>query len=225
MATVSKKKSNKKLYWILGGTMAVLLLVAALKGRSKPKGEKIYAEKAQKRTIVQLVSASGRIFPEKEIKISSDVSGQLVELTVKEGDSVKAGQLLARVNPETYQNQIERGEASVNASRAQQANANAQIENIRARQSTTQAQREQIEAQLVNTRNAFKRNEKLHKEGVVSDADFEQTQSQLRQQEANLKQIDATLTASLSEIKSSQGHKSTFYLKPFSSLSKRLLNL
>ena len=113
-------------------------------------------------------------------------------MTVKEGDSVKAGQLLARVNPETYQNQIERGEASVNASRAQQATAQAQIENIKARLGTTQAQREQIEAQLVNTQNAFKRNEKLHKEGVVSDADFEQTQSQLRQQEANLKQIDAT---------------------------------
>jgi HlyD family secretion protein len=204
MATVSKKKSNKKLYWILGGTIAVLLTIAAIKGRGEKKGEKIYAEKAQKRTIVQLVSASGRIFPEKEIKISSDVSGQLVELTVKEGDSVKAGQLLARVNPETYQNQIERGEASVNASRAQQANAQAQIENIKARLGTTQAQREQIEAQLVNTRNAFKRNEKLHHEGVVSDADFEQTQSQLRQQEANLKQIDATLSASISEIKSSE---------------------
>jgi HlyD family secretion protein len=203
MAQPQKKKSNR-LIWILGGIAALLVVVAVVTSKGKKKGEKVYAEKVQKRTLEETVSASGRIFPEKEVKISSDVSGEVIELYVKEGDSVRAGQLLVRVNAEIYKDQVTRGEASVNASQAQYSNALSNIESVRARQLQMIAQKEQVQAQLAATEQSFKRNDQLHRDGVISDADFETTQSQLRQQEANLKSVDAQIKASLSDITSSQ---------------------
>ena len=203
MAQPNKKKSNK-LIWILGGAVILLITAAVWKSRNKKVGEKVYAEKVQKRTIEETVSASGRIFPEKEVKISSDVSGEVVELYIKEGDSVRAGQLLARVNAEIYKDQVTRGEAGVSASRAQYSNALSNIESVRGRQLQLIAQKEQVQAQLASTQQAFKRNEQLHRDGVVSDADFETTQSQLRQQEANAKVVEAQIQGSLSDITSSQ---------------------
>ena len=203
MAQPNKKKSNK-LIWILGGAVVVLIGIALVSSKNKKVGEKVYVEKVQKRTIEETVSASGRIFPEKEVKISSDVSGEVVELYIKEGDSVRAGQLLARVNAEIYKDQVTRGEAGVSASRAQYSNALSNIESVRGRQLQLIAQKEQVQAQLASTQQAFKRNEQLHRDGVVSDADFETTQSQLRQQEANTKVVEAQIQGSLSDITSSQ---------------------
>ena len=201
---VQNKKKNNKLIWILVGVVAVLLVAAVWINKGKKEGEKVYAEKVGKRTIQETVSASGRIFPEKEIKVSSDVSGEIVDLMVKEGDSVHAGQLLCRVDARIYRDQVTRGQASVSASRAQYANALSNIESVRARQLQIIAQKEQLQAQLVQTQQSFKRNDQLHRDGVISDSDFETTQSQLRQQEANIKAADAQIQASLNDIASSQ---------------------
>jgi HlyD family secretion protein len=203
MATVVKKRSNR-LIWILLGVVAVLLASAVFFNSNKKTGEKIYAEKVAKRTIIETVSASGRIFPEKEIKVSSDVSGEIVELMVKEGDSVRAGQLLCRVNAEIYRDQVTRGEAGVNVSKAQYANALSNIESVRARQLQVLAQKEQTQAQLKQTQQAYKRNEQLHRDGVISDADFETTQAQLRQQEANIKALDAQIQSALNDISATE---------------------
>jgi HlyD family secretion protein len=203
MAQVNKKKSNK-LLWILGGVALLLVVAAYFMNKDKKVGEKVYAEKAQKRTILETVSASGRIFPEKEVKISSDVSGEIIDLYVKEGDSVRSGQLLARVNAEIYKSQVTRGEAGVNSSKAQYSNALSNIESVRARQLQLIAQKEQIGAQLVQTQQTYKRNDQLHRDGVMSDADFENSQAQLRQQEANIKAMEAQIQASLSDISSSE---------------------
>ena len=128
------RTSSKKWLWILGGIIALLIGVAVWKGGDKKKGDEVVAEKITKRKIEETVSASGRIFPEKEVKISSDVSGEVVEMFIKEGDSVRAGQLLCRVNAEIYRDQVTRGEAGVNASKAQYANALSNIESVRAQQ-------------------------------------------------------------------------------------------
>lgn len=197
-------KSKKWLWWGLGGVIVILLIIASATNKGKNRGEKVYVEKAEKRTIIEKVSASGRIFPEKEIKISSDVSGQIVEMLVREGDSVKAGQLLCRVNPELYQDQVKRGEASLNASRAQYAQSQAQIEATRSRQGQLQAQREQNQAQLENLKNAFNRNEQLKKEGLLAESEYENSQAQLRQQEAGLKQIDANLATAIADLQTSE---------------------
>jgi HlyD family secretion protein len=146
-------------------------------------------EEAQMRTIEERVSASGRIFPIVEVKISSDVSGEVVELYVQEGDSVVQGQVLAKINPDAYVSQVERGVAFVNSSKAQAANSRSQIENIK-------AQKEQIIAQLDNAREIHKRNEKLFKDGVISNADFQASQSNLKSLEANLRASDAGIRSS-----------------------------
>jgi HlyD family secretion protein len=203
MAQVNKKKSNK-LIWILAGVALLLIVAAWWFNKDKKTGEKVYAEKVQKRNILETVSASGRIFPEKEVKISSDVSGEIIDLYVKEGDSVRAGQLLCRVNAEIYKSQVTRGEAGVNSSKAQYSNALSNIESVRARQLQLIAQKEQVGAQLVQTQQTYKRNEQLRRDGVMSDADFESSQALLRQQEANIRAMDAQIQASLSDISSSE---------------------
>ena len=192
-----KQKSNKK--WIYGLIALVVLLIfaAVVKSKNKPKGEKVFTEKVARRDILEAVSASGKIFPVTEVKISSDVSGEVVDLFVEEGDSVVAGQLLARIDPDAYQSQVERGHAAVNAAKAQLANARAQVDNLK-------AQKEQIMAQLINARDIHKRNEQLYKDGVISQAEFESSQSNLKALEANLRSAEASIRSAGESAKAAQ---------------------
>ena len=183
-----RKKSNNLLIIILGVLLVGLVGVAVWKAKNKPKGEKVYIEKVEKRTIKEEVAASGKVFPQTEVKISSDVSGEIVELLVEEGDSVKLGQLLAKIDPDAYQSQVERGVAGVNSSKAQLANTRSQIENFK-------AQKESTEAQLINSREIHKRNEALRKDGVISEADFESSLANVRALEANLRSAEANIKA------------------------------
>lgn len=188
MADKKKKRKN----WVIWGLLGVLLLMivgAYFKGKSRPKGKEVEMGVAEERTINETVSASGRIFPEIEVKISSDVSGEIVELYVEEGDSVVMGQLLAKIDPEAYVSAVERGRASVNSAKSQSATSKAQIENSR-------AQVEQIKAQLINAKSIHKRNTKLKADGVISAVEFEQSESNLRALEANLRASEAGLNAS-----------------------------
>ena len=183
---MAKKKNRLWLTLALIGLIAVLIAAAIFKNKSKPKGTEVKIEKASKRTIKETVSASGRIFPEKEVKISSDVSGEIVELYVEEGDSVKTGQLLAKIDPEAYFSAVERGEAGLNAAKASLANSQSNIE-------SSKAQKEQIIAQLENARTIHQRNEELFKEGVISQAEYDQSLTNVRQLEANLRSAEASI--------------------------------
>jgi HlyD family secretion protein len=142
-------------------------------------------------------SSSGKIFPQTEVKISSDVSGEIVELYVEEGDSVEVGQVLARIDPEAIESQVERGRASVNGAKAQLANSKANVENLK-------AQKQQIIAQLENAKDIFKRNKGLYEEGAISQADFETAQANLRALEANLKASDASIRSAEENVRASQ---------------------
>jgi HlyD family secretion protein len=93
----------------------------------KDEGVKVTAEKAIKRTIVETVNASGKIYPEIEVKMSPDISGEIVELNVEEGDSVKKGQVLARIYGDIYATQRDQAAAIVSQQQAQAANASASI--------------------------------------------------------------------------------------------------
>ncbi len=175
---MAKRKGRNTFIYILAGVIVVLIALVAVQQRMKPVGEKVFVEKAERRVIKEIVAASGKVFPQTEVKISSDVSGEVVELYVEEGDSVVNGQLLAKIDPDAYESQVERGLAGVNSSKAQLANAYSQIESAK-------AQKEQIDAQLINAKEIHKRNEKLKKEGVISDADFDASLATVRQLEAN----------------------------------------
>ncbi|MGH1433875.1 MAG: HlyD family secretion protein [Lewinella sp.] len=182
------KKNRRWLY--IGLLVAAIIAVSALTfANREPEGTKVFTEEATTRTIQETVSASGKIFPQTEVKISSDVSGEIVELLVEEGDSVTAGQLLAKIDPDTYQSQVQRGVATVNSAKASQANSRSQIE-------ASKAQVAQIEAQLQNAREIHTRNDGLYKEGVVSEADFQASLSNLRSLEANLASAKANQRSS-----------------------------
>lgn len=179
---------NNKLIYIGVAVLILLLAFAAWKNSQEPKGKKVIIEKVEKRTIQEIVAASGKIYPQKEVKISSDVSGEIVELYIAEGDSVVAGQLLAKIDPDAYQSQVERGTANVNSAKAQLSNARAGIE-------TFKAQKEQIVSQLDNARVIHKRNEQLKKEGIISQADFDLSQSSVRSLEANLRAAGSNINS------------------------------
>ncbi|MCB9264573.1 MAG: efflux RND transporter periplasmic adaptor subunit [Lewinellaceae bacterium] len=185
---MAKLNRNNTLIIVLIVVIVALVGFLIWRNKNKPKGEKVAVEQVEKRTITEKVAASGKVFPQTEVKISSDVSGEIVELLVEEGDSVVSGQLLARIDPDAYQSQVERGVAGVNSAKAQQANARSQIEQFK-------AQKQQIEAQLINAREIHERNVKLNKEGVISEADFQQSLSNLRALEANLAAAEANIKA------------------------------
>ncbi len=183
---MAKRKSKIWLYVLLGIVFLGLLAAAIYKNKQAPKGIAIQSTTVKKRTIIEKVGASGRIFPETEVKISSDVSGEVVQLYVAEGDSVKAGQLLAKVDPDIYISALERGKAGLNNAKSQAARARALIESNR-------AQLEQIKVQLNNAQTIYQRNKKLLDDGVISQAEFETAESGFRQLQANLRSAQAQL--------------------------------
>src|SRR5450631_2644027 len=126
------KKSTK---WILIslGIVVVLLVVLSKMGAFGDSGEtKVTAEKVQRRTITELVNASGKIYPEVEVKVSPDISGEITELTVQEGDSVKKGQILARIYADIYTIQRDQAASGVEQSQAQVANSQAALDALNA---------------------------------------------------------------------------------------------
>ena len=184
----SKKKKNW-LIWVLLAAIVLLVIAVYFKNKNEPKGLEVEVEKVSTRDLIEKVGASGKVFPEAEVKISSDVSGEIVELYVEEGDSVTVGQLLAKVDPDAYQSAVERTRASVNNSKAQLARSKAATE-------SSIANVEQIESQLNNAMQIHKRNQQLLKEGILSDADYESSLSNVQSLEANLKAAKANLRSS-----------------------------
>lgn len=159
---------NRTVKWILivlGIVIVILLVLSQMKG-SDGTGMKVTAEEVQKRSIVETVTASGKIYPEVEVKISSDISGEITELNVQEGDSVKRGQVLARIYADVYSSQRDEAQSRLVQSQATVAN--------------SQAALDALKAQLDQAQAAFNRNKELFDQKVISKAEFEQFQTQLR---------------------------------------------
>lgn len=188
-----KPKRRKWLPFVIIGAFIALIAFAFSKIKGRSKGEEVTVEAVQRRTIHEQVSASGKIFPETEVKISSDVSGEVIEMYVKEGDSVTVGQVLAKIKPDEYQSAVEQGQASVSTARAQRQISASSINSAAAQIEQQKAERARAAAQLEAARNAFNRSEKLHKEGVISTADFETAQNNYRAAEASLAAMDAAI--------------------------------
>jgi HlyD family secretion protein len=159
---------NKSLKWILivVGVLAVLFVGAKMLGGKSSSGTKVTAEKAQKRTIIETVNASGKVYPEVEVKISPDISGEIVELNVQEGDSVRKGQVLARIYADIYSSQRDEAAARVTQSQATVANSEASLLSLK--------------AQLDQAKAAYDRNKGLFDEKVISKSEFEQYETQYR---------------------------------------------
>jgi HlyD family secretion protein len=165
---------NKKLLWILISLVVVVLLLVALKkggAFGKDEGIKVSSEKVIKRNITELVTASGKIYPEIEVKISPDVAGEIVELTVIEGDSVKKGQELVKIYADIYKTQHDQASAQLNQSQAVVSNSAAQLPGLKA--ALDQAQK------------TYDREKQLLSDKVVSQSEFDQAESAVRTAQAN----------------------------------------
>src|SRR5215467_4871037 len=164
---------NKTVKWILIvlGVLIVVLIAGKLIAGSGDEGVKVSSEKAVKRTIIETVNASGKVYPEVEVKISPDISGQITDLFVKEGDSVKKGQVLARIYADIYATQRDQAAAAVNQQQAMTANSQSQLDALKA--TMDQAQR------------TYDRQKQLLDDKVISKAEFEQAQSAFLSAKAN----------------------------------------
>jgi len=183
-----------RLYIILAIVLIILVVAAIIKGKSSKKGILVRTGKIELRDIKEVVSGSGKIYPETEVKISSDVSGEVVKLNVKEGDSVKMNQVLAVVNPDTYQSVVQRAEASLNNAKAQLANAKSMIQ-------ANLAQKEQIVSKLEVAKKNYERNKILHDQNVISDVDLENALSTYNELKANLKSAEANISSARESAK------------------------
>jgi len=183
---------NNKLLYILGIITVIAIVVAIIVGKKKKDSaaKEVELQAVSKRDIIQTVTASGKIYPEEEVKISSDVSGEIIELTVKEGDVVKKGQLLARIKPESYQANVEQSEA--------------QLDNTKAQLSTAKSRIAQAEAQYLQAQQAFARSEELYNKKIISKADYETAQTTLKTAKADVEAAKHTADAADFTIKATQ---------------------
>lgn len=157
----------KRWVWILLG-LSALAAAAGIGGKKMGwfgNEDKTEVEIAgvKRADITEKVSASGKVQPEVEVKISADVSGEIIELAVKEGDSVRSGQLLFRIRPDNYQSFLDRARAALNTAKANYAQAKATLA--------------QANARFVRTRLEHERNEKLFNQRVIPESDWENSKA------------------------------------------------
>lgn len=197
--------SKKTIYYLLGGVvvLVVLLVVLSKTGSigNKDEGQEVETAQVKEITLTETVSATGKVQPEIEVKISSEVSGEIIELPVKEGQTVKKGQLLVRVNPDLYQSGVSRSRASL---------------------STTKAGLSQAEAQLKEAKANYDRNRKLFDKGVISKSEWDKIVSayevaQASKQSAyfNVQSANATVTEAQDNL-----NRTTIYAPVDGTISK-----
>lgn len=184
MANGKLKKSKKKLFVFGGlGVLLIVVILLVVLGGNKEDIIVVQTEKAATRTITQVVSATGKINPVFQVKITAEASGEIVSLLVREGDNVKKGQLLLRIKPDIYE--------------AQKVSADARLAQAKANESSTKAQLDQVEAE-------YKRVQGLFKKGLASDSDLETSKSTYLQTLGNYesqRSIVAQTDAALKEAK------------------------
>ncbi len=184
---------NKKLKWIIISLVAIIVILIVLKKAGvlgKDEGIKVTTEKVEKRTIVETVNASGKIYPEVEVKLSPDISGEIVELQVEEGESVKKGQVLARIYGDIYATQRDQAAAIVSQQQAQLANAAASLGALR--------------AQLDQSRKTYDMQKQLFDDKVISINEFNTADAAYKTAQANLNAATQGLKGSEASIQSAK---------------------
>lgn len=161
---------KKTLWWLVAGFVVLLIVLIVIGKKNGDNGTKVAVEKTAKHTITETVTASGKIYPETEVKISPEVSGEITELNVEEGDSVRKGQLLVKINPAVYNSIVNQASASVQQSQASASNSREMMGQARSQFDLAQA--------------TYNRNKKLYDEKVISALEFEQAEAQFKSAKA-----------------------------------------
>ena len=199
-SSVTKKSKTK--YVVMGAILLVSVLgvVGYIKSKKAEVDQVVTVEKATVKTITQLVTATGKIQPETEVKISPEVAGEIIAIPVIEGQTIKKGTLLVRIKPDAYQAQLEQQEASLASAKATAVLG---------------------KAQLVKANQDFAQSEELHKKNLISEADYIATKTLLEVAQANVENYQAQIRrneASLSQSRD-QLNKTTIYAPMDGSIS------
>jgi HlyD family secretion protein len=189
----------------------VLLIIVAVIGKKKgwfgkPESIEVVVEKPLPRTITESISANGKIQPEIEVKISPEVSGEIIELNVKEGDRVTRGQLLCRIKPDTYISIKERTVAAVNSSKARLA----------------QTEASQRQAEL-----AYNRSKQLFEQKAISESDYENAKTSFEVSKADVKAALFNVESAEASLKEANENlnKTTIYAPMSGIISKLSIEL
>ncbi len=180
-------KNKKRVYWI-SGIIILTLIVAASIFKGGKSEELVTTEKIQDKTIVETVTVTGKILPKSEVKISPDVSGEIIDMFVNEGDSVVEGQLLVTINPEIYLTTVNQLRANLN--------------NAKANLSSAEAQELRSKVALDIAEDNFERQKKLHQENITSDLEWENARVQYEQIKTEATVASKNKTAALYNVKS-----------------------
>jgi RND family efflux transporter, MFP subunit len=184
---------NKKLKWIIISLVILIVLLIVLKKTGvlgKEEGTKVTSQKVVRTTIVETVNASGKIYPEVEVKLSPDISGEIVELNVEEGDSVRKGQVLARIYGDIYATQRDQAAAIVNQQQAQVANASASLA--------------ALQAQLDQAKKTYDMQKQLFDEKVISRNEFNTADAAYKTAIANLNAARQGIRGSQASVQSAK---------------------
>ncbi|MFW5805022.1 MAG: efflux RND transporter periplasmic adaptor subunit [Bacteroidales bacterium] len=166
---MKKTQKQKRKTWIriLIGLAVVLIIIAVTGNKAgwfgHKTGHKVACSEVTTRTITETVTANGKVQPETEVKISPDVSGEIIKLDVKEGNKVEKGDFLLKIKPDIYESSLDRAEASLNSAKANLSNSRARLE--------------QTKAQFNQTKLNFQRQKQLYDNGTISESEFENAQA------------------------------------------------
>ena len=189
---------SKSLKWIIGILVVIIVVFVVLKATGaigKDEGTQVTAEKAATRNIIETVNASGKVYPEIEVKVSPDISGQITELNVREGDTVKKGQIVARIYADIYTSQRDQASAQVSQMQAQVGNSQAQLGSLKATVDQTTA--------------AYKRQKQLVDDKVISQAEFETAQQAYLSAQASYNAALNGIKANQAAVQSAQASLTT----------------
>jgi HlyD family secretion protein len=182
------KRSRKKLYLLIGVLVVIAVAVTAVAmNRKREKPILITTDKAFRTDLTEIVTATGKIQPEVEVKIAPEVSGEIIELPVREGQTVQKGQLLMRIKPDTYRAQVQSQQAALSGARSSSV---------------------QNRAQLTKAESEYRRVQKLYDGGLISEAErnnakaaydgakaaLDAANSGIAQAEGSLRQINEALS-------------------------------
>ncbi|MEP7072160.1 MAG: efflux RND transporter periplasmic adaptor subunit [Verrucomicrobiota bacterium] len=175
-----RKRKWRRYIFLSLGLLLLLGVIAGVVASKREKPIEVTTEQAARRTIVELVSATGKVQPETEVKISPEVAGEIIELPVSDGAPVKKGDLLVRIKPDSYKALLEQQEAAISGSRAT---------NLQQKASLTKAEAD------------FKRSEDLFNKRMISDQEFATTR-------AAVEVARATFESSLHDIEKAEASSS-----------------
>jgi HlyD family secretion protein len=183
-----KKNATKRILFIVGALIILIVVVGVtVKATgilgSSDKTVEVEIGSVEIRTVTQVVTASGKIQPEIQVKISPDVSGEIVALPIAEGDKVKRGQLLARIKPDFYQAQVDQADASVLQAKAAEA---------------------QRRADMLQADSDHKRQTALYNSGAISISAFETSENRFEAAKSSLESAEYNVLIAAARLKESK---------------------